>query len=113
MADTAAAAAGVSAHAAGRPAHSHTDEEDDLTTLSSFAIDHQRAVEMCVDGAYERKVTLVNREIRRMGFGKFQWWLFFLSGGGWAVDNVRPLLSCSRQQSSAAQHSAAQRSTTR
>jgi hypothetical protein len=59
--------------------------DDDDSTLASFSIDPQMAKDMSVDGSYERKVALINREIVRMGFGKFQWWLFFLSGGGWAV----------------------------
>ncbi|MCO5587701.1 hypothetical protein L7F22_041652 [Adiantum nelumboides] len=49
---------------------------------------HAVAKEMGLGASYERKVALVNREIRAMGFGKFQWALTLLSGGGWAVDNV-------------------------
>ncbi len=61
-------------------------DRDDLTTLSSFGlVDHQQAVDMGVDGSYERKVALLNREIVQLGFGKFQWWAFMLAGGGWAV----------------------------
>lgn len=50
---------------------------------------HKMAVEMGVEGAYERKVALINRAIKHeIGFGKFQIWLFALTGMGWFVDNV-------------------------
>lgn len=51
---------------------------------------HSRASAMGLDIEHERKMLLVNREILRMGFGRFQWSLTFLCGTGWAVDNVSP-----------------------
>ncbi|PWN33778.1 MFS general substrate transporter [Meira miltonrushii] len=45
-------------------------------------------MEMGLDIEFERKLLLVNHEIRKMGFGKFQWAITILCGTGWAVDNI-------------------------
>ncbi|KAN0066150.1 hypothetical protein ACQY0O_000244 [Thecaphora frezii] len=46
------------------------------------------AAEMGVDAAYRRKVVLFNQAIKdEIGFGRFQLWLTFLAGFGWAVGN--------------------------
>lgn len=40
------------------------------------------------DAAFLIKVDMINKEISRMGMGRFQWGLFWVSGMGWAVDNL-------------------------
>lgn len=44
---------------------------------------------MGVSGAYERKVSLLNTTIKdEIGFGRFQFYLTWLAGFGWFVDNI-------------------------
>ncbi|OLL25556.1 putative MFS-type transporter [Neolecta irregularis DAH-3] len=38
--------------------------------------------------AYARKVGLLNNELERLGFGRYQKFLFILTGFGWFVDNM-------------------------
>ena len=35
---------------------------------------------------YEKKALLVNRELDSHGMGRYQWWIFFLSGFGYLID---------------------------
>ncbi|EPQ31907.1 uncharacterized protein PFL1_00106 [Pseudozyma flocculosa PF-1] len=63
----------------------------DAGRLSDGSLDSEvakMAAEMGVDASYERKVALLNKAIKdEIGFGKFQLWVTFLAGGGWAIDN--------------------------
>lgn len=74
---------------------SHGKKAAEATKASVVAVEkltdessHARANAMGLDAEHERKILLVNREIKRIGYGRFQWALTFLCGTGWAVDNV-------------------------
>ncbi|KAG8775140.1 hypothetical protein FRC12_001654 [Ceratobasidium sp. 428] len=41
-----------------------------------------------LDTVYQAKAELLNSAFQEMGFGKYQWHLFFLAGFGWLADNV-------------------------
>lgn len=64
------------------------DRTEATITMMTDDLSHKRAVEMGLDIEFERKLLLVNHEIRKMGFGKFQWAITILCGTGWAVDNI-------------------------
>lgn len=44
------------------------------------------------DAAYEKKIAVMNEALIDIGMGSFQWKIFFMTGFGWFVDNVRSLL---------------------
>ena len=64
------------------------DGTEAVVTTMTDDLSHKRAIEMGLDIEFERKLLLVNHEIRKMGFGKFQWAITILCGTGWAVDNI-------------------------
>jgi MFS family permease len=64
------------------------DRTEAAVTTMTDDLSHKRAMEMGLDIEFERKLLLVNHEIRKMGFGKFQWAITILCGTGWAVDNI-------------------------
>jgi hypothetical protein len=41
-----------------------------------------------LDPTFEAKADLVNHALQAMGMGKYQWWLFVVTGFGWLVDQV-------------------------
>lgn len=41
------------------------------------------------DAAYEKKIAVMNEALIDIGMGPFQWKIFFMTGFGWFVDNVR------------------------
>lgn len=85
---------GVVARPTSRSEAERTDASAAVVATLTDKSTHLRAHAMGLDSDYERKVLLVSNEIRRMGFGKFQWALTFLCGTGWAVDNVRQKECC-------------------
>ncbi|KAF4584140.1 membrane transporter [Ophiocordyceps camponoti-floridani] len=46
-----------------------------------------------IDPVYEAKARLLNRAIRDMGMGWYQWQLFVVVGFGWASDNLWPVVT--------------------
>lgn len=54
----------------------------------AMAVDHRMAEDARVSAVFERKVTLINAEIERIGWGKFNWWLLAQAAYGWAADNI-------------------------
>lgn len=55
------------------------DAADAATPRTSLAsapkFDARLARDSGLDAAFERKLALVNAEIRALGFGRFQWWM--------------------------------------
>jgi hypothetical protein len=41
-----------------------------------------------LDPTYELKADLVNHAVQAIGMGKYQWWLFVVTGFGWLVDQA-------------------------
>jgi hypothetical protein len=41
-----------------------------------------------LDPTFEAKADLVNHSLQAIGMGKYQWWLFVVTGFGWLVDQV-------------------------
>lgn len=41
-----------------------------------------------LDPTFQAKADLVNHAIQAIGMGKYQWWLFVVTGFGWLVDQV-------------------------
>lgn len=60
----------------------------EIPRQSPRSVDKQLAQDAQLGQAFQRKVTLVNDEIERMGWGKFHTWLFLQVAYGWAVDNI-------------------------
>ncbi|RDA92797.1 hypothetical protein CP533_0778, partial [Ophiocordyceps camponoti-saundersi (nom. inval.)] len=46
-----------------------------------------------LDPVYEAKARLINRAIREIGMGWYQWQLFIVVGFGWASDNLWPVVT--------------------
>ncbi|EGO28741.1 hypothetical protein SERLADRAFT_434644 [Serpula lacrymans var. lacrymans S7.9] len=46
-----------------------------------------------IDPVYQAKARILNRSIQDIGMGKYQWYLFVVTGFGWFADSVWPLLS--------------------
>lgn len=46
-----------------------------------------------VDIVYARKAAVLNRAIKDIGMGKYQWQLFIVVGFGWASDNLWPVVT--------------------
>ena len=47
-----------------------------------------------IDPVYEAKAQTLNKAIQHIGFGRYQWGLFFVVGGfGWASDNLWPVVT--------------------
>ncbi|KAH6989567.1 major facilitator superfamily domain-containing protein [Ilyonectria sp. MPI-CAGE-AT-0026] len=46
-----------------------------------------------LDPVYEAKATILNRAIRDIGMGRYQWELFVVIGFGWASDNLWPIVT--------------------
>jgi hypothetical protein len=46
-----------------------------------------------VDIVYGRKAAVLNRAIKDMGMGWYQWQLFIVVGFGWASDNLWPVVT--------------------
>ncbi|KAG1731032.1 major facilitator superfamily domain-containing protein [Suillus lakei] len=45
------------------------------------------------DPVYQAKARILNRAIQDIGMGRYQWYLFVVTGFGWFADSVWPLLS--------------------
>lgn len=41
-----------------------------------------------LDPTFEAKADLVNYALQEIGMGRYQWWLFVVTGFGWLVDQV-------------------------
>ncbi|PHH60030.1 hypothetical protein CDD81_2198 [Ophiocordyceps australis] len=48
---------------------------------------------LALDPAYEAKARILNRAIREIGMGFYQWQLFVVVGFGWASDNLWPIVT--------------------
>lgn len=46
-----------------------------------------------VDVTYARKAAVLNRAIKDIGMGSYQWQLFVVIGFGWASDNLWPVVT--------------------
>ncbi|KDQ10969.1 hypothetical protein BOTBODRAFT_35738 [Botryobasidium botryosum FD-172 SS1] len=46
-----------------------------------------------VDDAYLAKIHLLNEAIQEIGMGKYQWYLFIVTGFGWFSDNLWPIVT--------------------
>lgn len=46
-----------------------------------------------VDAVYGRKAAVLNRAIKDIGMGWYQWQLFIVVGFGWASDNLWPVVT--------------------
>ncbi|KAI1867655.1 hypothetical protein JX265_007457 [Neoarthrinium moseri] len=46
-----------------------------------------------VDPVYEAKARVLNKAIKDIGMGKYQWQLFLVVGFGWASDNLWPIVT--------------------
>lgn len=46
-----------------------------------------------VDATYARKAAVLNRAIKDIGMGWYQWQLFIVIGFGWASDNLWPVVT--------------------
>ncbi|KAI8955697.1 major facilitator superfamily domain-containing protein [Xylaria longipes] len=46
-----------------------------------------------VDPTYARKAAVLNRAIKDIGMGRYQWQLFVVIGFGWASDNLWPIVT--------------------
>lgn len=73
-----------------KPRHGNRDvvKTVSLDGSDSDSGDLRSALGAGKDAAFLIKVDLINKEISRMGMGRFQWGLFWVSGMGWAVDNL-------------------------
>ncbi|OAA33480.1 membrane transporter [Moelleriella libera RCEF 2490] len=74
----------------GTDTHPHDDStssispsDDDLGIIPKGAL----------DPVYEAKARLLNRAIRDIGMGWYQWQLFIVVGFGWASDNLWPIVT--------------------
>ncbi|KZP05082.1 hypothetical protein FIBSPDRAFT_716016, partial [Athelia psychrophila] len=46
-----------------------------------------------IDPVYQAKARVINQAIHEIGMGRYQWYLFVVTGFGWFADSVWPLLS--------------------
>ncbi|PSR94564.1 hypothetical protein PHLCEN_2v4432 [Hermanssonia centrifuga] len=48
-----------------------------------------------VDPIYQAKAKILNDAFQEMGMGRYQWYLFLVTGFGWFSDNLWPASICS------------------
>ncbi|EKM59977.1 uncharacterized protein PHACADRAFT_138348 [Phanerochaete carnosa HHB-10118-sp] len=85
---------------------SHTDEPEKAASLNEKSPDvlavpgifaESKDVydgeESGVDPVYHAKARLLNQAIQEIGMGKYQWYLFCLTGFGWFSDNLWPIVT--------------------
>lgn len=65
--------------------HGHILERTESRPLSDIL------PEGAVDPVYQAKAEVLNRAIQEIGFGKYQAFLFVVTGFGWLVDNLWPI----------------------
>ncbi|KAG9026010.1 hypothetical protein FS837_004756, partial [Tulasnella sp. UAMH 9824] len=65
--------------------HGHILERTESRQLSDIL------PEGAVDPVYQAKAEVLNRAIQEIGFGKYQAFLFVVTGFGWLVDNLWPV----------------------
>ncbi|EPT05379.1 hypothetical protein FOMPIDRAFT_84350 [Fomitopsis schrenkii] len=46
-----------------------------------------------VDPVYEAKAKMINDAFEEIGMGRYQWWLFIVTGFGWFADNLYPIIT--------------------
>jgi len=46
-----------------------------------------------VDPVYQAKARILNDAFQEIGMGKYQWWLFVVTGFGWLSDNLWPIVT--------------------
>ncbi|THH31336.1 hypothetical protein EUX98_g2842 [Antrodiella citrinella] len=46
-----------------------------------------------VDPIYQAKARILNDALQEIGMGKYQWWLFVVTGFGWFSDNLFPIVT--------------------
>lgn len=44
-----------------------------------------------IDPIYQAKARLLNDAFQDIGMGRYQWWLFVVTGFGWFSDNLWPV----------------------
>ncbi|TCD65333.1 MFS sugar transporter [Steccherinum ochraceum] len=46
-----------------------------------------------IDPVYQAKARILNDAFQELGMGKYQWWLFVVTGFGWFSDNLWPIVT--------------------
>jgi len=46
-----------------------------------------------VDPVYQAKAKILNDAFQEIGMGRYQWWLFLITGFGWFADNLYPIVT--------------------
>ncbi|KAI5114920.1 hypothetical protein M0805_005513, partial [Coniferiporia weirii] len=46
-----------------------------------------------IDPVYQAKARVLNNAIQEVGMGKYQWYLFVVTGFGWFADNLWPIVT--------------------
>ncbi|KAH9841718.1 MFS general substrate transporter [Rhodofomes roseus] len=46
-----------------------------------------------VDPVYQAKAKILNEAFMEIGMGRYQWWLFLITGFGWFADNLYPIVT--------------------
>lgn len=67
--------------------------DPDVSTDASSDIDDGTLPKGTFDPVYEAKARVLNRAIREIGMGRYQWQLFVVIGFGWASDNLWPIVT--------------------
>ncbi|KZP05085.1 MFS general substrate transporter [Athelia psychrophila] len=82
------------------PGYTGRKSPDSLSSpraLSSFHDDQKALVDLyedaSIDPVYQAKARVINQAIHEIGMGRYQWYLFVVTGFGWFADSVWPLLS--------------------
>ncbi|TDL26944.1 MFS general substrate transporter [Rickenella mellea] len=74
-----------------RIAHESDNLKETPVTADDSVDDEDMYDSVSIDPSYRAKAKLVNKAIQDLGMGKYQWWLFVVSGFGWFSDSVWPL----------------------
>ncbi|KAH9008842.1 MFS general substrate transporter [Lactarius deliciosus] len=76
-----------------RASHSEKHKDDGVTTELIIQAGTENVFDDSLDPLYAAKAKILNDALQEIGMGKYQWYLFIVTGFGWLSDNLWPIVT--------------------
>ncbi|KAK7681656.1 MFS sugar transporter [Cerrena zonata] len=70
-----------------------TSKRDSEAGVQTYTVDVFDEHDSGVDPVYHAKAKILNEALQEIGMGKYQWYLFIVTGFGWFSDNLWPIVT--------------------
>ncbi|KAI9430545.1 MFS general substrate transporter [Lactarius indigo] len=72
---------------------SEKHKDDSVTTEVAIRAETENVFDDSLDPLYAAKAKVLNDALQEIGMGKYQWYLFIVTGFGWLSDNLWPIVT--------------------